>query len=347
MLAWGDFFGRPALLRGLRETRRDTKARSLLLAAMHRLKRAGIRGRLGRTRAWPTDGRNESFAPARANSAWPIAYSSFRFFPIGECPNSCVAVSPSAVSNRTSRSRFHSPIIPFEVLLCGTCLVASTELIAKLPAYGRLPHGYGCVAIEDVDDIAELAEALAAIVQDQKPIAAVGKRGRSFACRAQQEMPIADRLDRILDAAASRQRLRVGTKGLGDDAATKAHNYRFSLTQLAAVAITDTALRGGVGPTAGQGSVGDLARARDVLAGIKQRIGTGDLRLKPFVEAIETEVAIATAETKEPRVSPMAAAPFFGCTSRDGQWQQKSSAASSLCVTRDCVFSNSTMMCLS
>ena len=59
---------------------------------------------------------------------------------------------------------FHTPIIPCEVLLCGTCLVASTEVIRKLPAYGRLPHGYGCVAIEDVNDIiADLEQALAAI----------------------------------------------------------------------------------------------------------------------------------------------------------------------------------------
>ena len=32
--------------------------------------------------------------------------------------------------------RFHAPIIPREVLLCGTCLVASTELIRKLPGHG-------------------------------------------------------------------------------------------------------------------------------------------------------------------------------------------------------------------
>ena len=44
----------------------------------------------------------------------------------------------------------HAPIIPREVLMSGTCLVGSTEVIRKLPSYERLPHGYGCVAIEDV-----------------------------------------------------------------------------------------------------------------------------------------------------------------------------------------------------
>src|SRR5437016_825967 len=58
---------------------------------------------------------------------------------------------------------FHTPVIPLEVLLCGTCLVASTEVLRKLPAYGRLPHRYGCVAIEDVDDTDALSAQLAAI----------------------------------------------------------------------------------------------------------------------------------------------------------------------------------------
>jgi glycosyltransferase involved in cell wall biosynthesis len=63
---------------------------------------------------------------------------------------------------------FHAPIIPREVLLSGTCLVASTEMIRKLPARGRLPDGYGCVAIADVNDIDALAARLAAIVRDRR-----------------------------------------------------------------------------------------------------------------------------------------------------------------------------------
>src|SRR5205814_2556549 len=50
----------------------------------------------------------------------------------------------------------HSPIVPFEVLLCGSCLVASTEVIRKLPQWERLPDRYGCVAIKNVNDIEEL-----------------------------------------------------------------------------------------------------------------------------------------------------------------------------------------------
>ena len=90
---------------------------------------------------------------------------------------------------------FHSPIIPLEVLLCGSCLVASTEVIRKLPQWERLPHGYGCVAIKDVNDVEELSGKLAAIVREPRLTAAVGARGRRFAqdCQEDAEFPGAAR----------------------------------------------------------------------------------------------------------------------------------------------------------
>ena len=44
----------------------------------------------------------------------------------------------------------HSPIVPLEVLLCGRCLLGSTEVIRKLPGHERLPDRYGCIAVKDV-----------------------------------------------------------------------------------------------------------------------------------------------------------------------------------------------------
>jgi hypothetical protein len=52
---------------------------------------------------------------------------------------------------------FHSPIITLEGLLCGACLVGSTEVIHKLPKGEQLAHGYNCVVLEDVNDIAKLS----------------------------------------------------------------------------------------------------------------------------------------------------------------------------------------------
>jgi hypothetical protein len=84
---------------------------------------------------------------------------------------------------------FHAPVTPREVLLCGTCLIASTELIRKLPCHERLPHGYGCVAIENVNDIGTLSESLAAVVRDPAVATAIGARGRRFAFELQRYMP--------------------------------------------------------------------------------------------------------------------------------------------------------------
>ena len=77
------------------------------------------------------------------------------------------------------------------------------------------------------------------------------------------------------------------------------HDDRFSLTQLAAAAVADSARSGVVGHAAGPGLVNDLARAREVLAAVEQRIGRGELGLKRFVPAIEIEIAIAAAEHEE------------------------------------------------
>ena len=86
---------------------------------------------------------------------------------------------------------FHSPIIPLEVLLCGSCLVASTEVLRKLPEWERLPHGYGCVAVKDVEDVDELSGKLAAIARQPDLAMAVMARGRAFAqdCQEDAEFP--------------------------------------------------------------------------------------------------------------------------------------------------------------
>ena len=45
----------------------------------------------------------------------------------------------------------------------GRCLVASTEVLRKLPQQERLVHNYNCVAVEDVNDVERLAAQLSAI----------------------------------------------------------------------------------------------------------------------------------------------------------------------------------------
>jgi glycosyltransferase involved in cell wall biosynthesis len=180
---------------------------------------------------------------------------------------------------------FHSPIIPREVLLCGTCLVASTEVLRKLPAHAKLPDRYGCVAIPDVNDVDALSERLAAIVRDPEPAAAVGARGRIFARQLQQDISFAKTLADICKAAATRRRSALTTWDSGQAAGRNPQSGRFALTQLAA-AHTGAA----VAPL-------DQARARGVRAALEQRRINGDATLGSMIAAVDVEIAIADAES--------------------------------------------------
>lgn len=177
---------------------------------------------------------------------------------------------------------FHSPIVPLEVLHSGSCLVASTEMIRKLPQWERLPHGYGCVAIRDVNDVSELSGKLAGIVRRPELAAMVGARGRFFATACQEDVEFPDKLEAILEAAAQRRTLPLATgPDIGGDTADP-----FPLTRIAAAHL-------------GLERPGDHANgleyARQILHRLERPLKTGQLDPRPFTAAVETEIAIAAA----------------------------------------------------
>ena len=133
---------------------------------------------------------------------------------------------------------FHAPMIPREVLLSGTCLVASAELIRKLPAYEQLPHGHGCLAVRNVFDSEALSGLLAAVARDPRTAAAIGLRGRRFALERQRDMPFPALLETTLEAAAERRSIPHSAQGraFGAEANRREPEERFPLTRLAAMA---------------------------------------------------------------------------------------------------------------
>jgi glycosyltransferase involved in cell wall biosynthesis len=187
----------------------------------------------------------------------------------------------------------HTPIVPLEVLLCGKCLVGSTEVIRKLPDYGRLPHGYGCVAIDDVNDIDVLGERLAAIVKDPAPAAAVGARGYGFARELQKENAFPEALERILEVAAARQRMSPAGEAVAQQGDASERDHPFPFTRLAAAAMVETAWE--VRPGA-DGSALDLRCARDVLAAVEDGGLEGHPDSASLTSAVRVEVAIAAAQ---------------------------------------------------
>jgi len=99
----------------------------------------------------------------------------------------------------------HAPIAPREVLVAGGCLIASFEMLDKLPGSHRLVDGYNCVGVENVFDVADLAHGIKRVLLAPDAARAVGLRGRAYATREQATMPFPDRLASILAGAVENQ----------------------------------------------------------------------------------------------------------------------------------------------
>lgn len=74
----------------------------------------------------------------------------------------------------------HNPVIAREVLLSGVPLVASTEVLRKLPRSERLASGYNCVAVADAKNHLALANTLQAMTHHAALQAGVGRRAREY-----------------------------------------------------------------------------------------------------------------------------------------------------------------------
>jgi glycosyltransferase involved in cell wall biosynthesis len=295
-LLWGEFAGdRPYL--GVYGKLGESKGSFALLAAMQRLKNAGLDVGLVALAHGPA-AIEERFRAQARDFGLADRILQLPFLPHWRVPEfirGCLAI---CCLEQDFPIGFRTPIILREVLLCGTCLVAATEVIRKLPGYSQLPHGFGCVAIEDVNDVDTLSKRLAAIVTDPAPALQVGARGREFACALQRAESFPQGLERALEAAAAGRPMRShGPQPTDGAAGPEEAGSRFRLCQLAAGVIERTDRDAGTSrkPVA-PAEIPDLPWARELLAAIKQRIADGHQRLVGLVPAVEAEIAVAVAE---------------------------------------------------
>jgi glycosyltransferase involved in cell wall biosynthesis len=290
-LLWGEFAGdRPYL--GVYGKLGESKGSFALLAALRRLKNAGLDVGLVALAHGPAAVEERFRAQAR-DFGLADRILQLPFLPHWRVPEfirGCLAI---CCLEQDFPIGFRTPIILREVLLCGTCLVAATEVIRKLPGHSQLPHGFGCVAIEDVNDVDTLSKRLAAIVADPAPALHVGARGREFACALQRAESFPQGLERALEAAAAGRPMRSDGPPPADAAAAQEEaGSRFRLCQLAAGVVTDR----DAGTPAARAEIPDLPSARELLAAIKRRIANGHQHLVGLVPAVEAEIAVAAAE---------------------------------------------------
>ena len=293
-LLWGGFAGDLPYF-GIYGKLGETKGSFALLAAMQRLKQIGIEvGLVAMAHGWPA---LESKFRARAEELG-IADRILQipFLPHWRVPEFLRSCLAACCLEQDFPIAFHAPIIAREVLMCGTCLVGSTEVIRKLPDYERVPDGYGCVAVEDVQDVEALSARLAAITSDPEPVASVAARGRAFARATPADASASARLERLLEAA---MRKRVPSKRVRTAAGTASDDEdpRFPVTRLAASVLMERCAPHGA--SAAQSPLSrpmDLTQARTVLATAEKGARGGDASLRRTAAAIRLEIAIAEAE---------------------------------------------------
>jgi glycosyltransferase involved in cell wall biosynthesis len=299
-MLWGGFAGQLPYF-GIYGKLGETKGSFALLAAMQRLKQAGIEvGLVAMAHGWPAiEGRFRSRAEELGLADRILQIPFLPHWRVPEFLRSCLGV---CCLEQDFPIVFHTPVIALEVLMCGACLIGSTEVIRKLPDCLRVPHGYGCVAIEDVQDIEALSARLAAIATDPAPIASVAARGRSFARTIQAEARDPDGLERVL-RSASRRRIPSKRGRWAAGTASDVEDPRFPITQLAARTLQEKSGSREAGETLPSGPI-ELPRARMVLAAAEKSIADGDSSFRPVASAIRLEIAIAEAESVAGSASP-------------------------------------------
>lgn len=325
-LLWGEFTAdRPYF--GVYGKLGETKGSFALLAAMRRLRNANLDVGLVALAHGPSEV-EDRFRSEAQDFGLADRILQLPFLPHWRVPEfirGCLAV---CCLEQNFPVRFHSPIILREVLLCGTCLVAATEVIRKLPDYSKLPHGFGCVAVDNVNDVEMLTKRLAAIVEDPAPAPQVGARGREFACSLQRTESFPRELERTLEAAVAGRRTSLRTPQPSDAIVPES---RFRLAELAATVIERTD-RGGppVQPEGGP----DLAWARELLAAIEERIADGNRNVTGLVPAVQAEIAVAAAESDADAASPDEQGdPLFRL--RIGRWAMGEDDLAGLVCIRD------------
>jgi glycosyltransferase involved in cell wall biosynthesis len=334
-LTWGGLLvERPYL--GVYGKLGEHKGTLALLGAMHRLKEAGLDVGLVALAHGGT-AVEQAFRARAVELGLADRILQLPFLPHWRVPEflrGCLAV---CCLEQDFPIEFHAPIIPREVMLCGTCLVASTELLRKLRGHERIPHGYGCIAVENVNDADALSKALAVIARDPSLAMAIGARGHQFAHELQREIRFPQTLESILQAAAMQRRLPEAVVCPARPAAAPVVETRFRLSQIVAIAIGHTF--GAVDPNDRSASAQpaiELGSARLLLENIEAAIAGGCSQLRPFAAAVQTEIAVAAAEDEfDEEKSEQAAIedPLFRLRSR--QWGLSRDRLAELVPVRD------------
>ena len=110
----------------------------------------------------------------------------------------------------------HRPIIAREILSCGGGLIASTEILRKLPNPAKLISGYNCIALKDTTDHNALLKTIGALLPQQESLQKIKIRARQYAEDIQKEFKPRYRFEDLFQEATA----------FHHQGATNKNNYR-------------------------------------------------------------------------------------------------------------------------
>lgn len=99
------------------------------------------------------------------------------FLPNWKVPSFIAACTAVCFLERDFPVAIHGPIVPREVLACGTCLFLSREIAAKQVNCAEFVPGENVITVEDPRDHRELTDKLRYIVTHPKQAAEIGRKG--------------------------------------------------------------------------------------------------------------------------------------------------------------------------
>jgi glycosyltransferase involved in cell wall biosynthesis len=210
---------------------------------------------------------------------------------------------------------FHAPIIPREVLLCGGCLVGTTEVLRKLPSAGRLVHGYNCVAVEDSRDTRTLSAKIAAILDDPERAPDVGRRGREFALAIQDDIKFPENYERLFndvidDPKKKHHRRRINKQHRPSD--------NFILTRLATASLTSDQRKRCLASEMSEQT--DLEWSRAICTRLQVSVEAGESELALHLDAVRLDVQIAETFRRKTSVPCDSEFPSQLCRLRSQHW---------------------------
>lgn len=123
------------------------------------------------------DAQAEVVAPAVRRAGIEDRVSYLPLLPNWKVPGFVRACTAVCFLERDFPIAIHGPIVPREVLSCGTCLILSAEIVSNQSYRHELRHGHNVLIVKDPKDHAELASVLRTVALDPRGARSVGAEG--------------------------------------------------------------------------------------------------------------------------------------------------------------------------